>query len=357
MRLSISFQQIQWSIIVTIQILYMTKSNRHLISVIVPIYNVEPYIERCAISLFEQTLEDIEYIFVNDCTPDNSMEVLKKIITQYPDRQQQIRIINLPENKGAAYAREVGIKAATGEYVIHCDSDDWIDTDMYRLLYEKAECGKHDIVICDWYETDGVQHIHRKQDLDKRPDIMQGLINRSISGSLCNKLISTALYKEIVDFPKAHMMEDVFYSIQLFAKNKKEIVYIPKALYYYYNNNLSICNHPSKESCLQRCEQACTNIDDIINFLKNNNLEEKFRHELVVLKNSARVFIWPLYIHSPKDYREKWRSVYPEINWRYPFTPGISSNLRIIFLLANIGIYPYILRIIRKLRNHKNEVE
>ena len=171
-----------------------------------------------------QSLDDLEYIFVNDCTPDNSMEVLDRIIAQYPDRQQQIRIINLPENKGAAYAREVGIKAATGEYVIHCDSDDWIDTDMYRLLYEKAECGKHDIVICDWYETDGVQHIHRQQDLDKRPDIMQGLINRSISGSLCNKLISTALYKEIVDFPKAHMMEDVFYSIQLFAKNKKESI-------------------------------------------------------------------------------------------------------------------------------------
>lgn len=324
--------------------------TRPKISVIILVYKVELYIERCVHSLFEQTLDDLEYIFVNDCTTDRSMEILEQIITQYPKRKQQIRIINLPENKGAAYAREVGIKAATGEYIIHCDSDDWVDTDMYRLLYEKAECGKYDIVICDWYKTDGAQHIHCHQGLDKCQDIMKGLINRSISGSLCNKLISNTLYKEIIDFPKAHMMEDVYYSIQLFAKNKKKIAYLPKALYYYYNNDLSICHHPSEASCLERCEQACTNIDGIINFLASNKLEEKYQHELVVLKNSARVFIWPLYMSEPKKYRKTWRSVYPEINWIYPFTPGIRRVLRTIFFLANIGLYPYILRIINRFK-------
>lgn len=327
------------------------------VSVIVLIYKVELYIERCARSLFEQTLEDIEYIFVNDCTTDKSMEVLDKIIAQYPNRQKQIQIFNLPQNKGAAYAREIGIKAATGEYIIHCDSDDWIDTDMYRLMYHKAKAENNNIVICDWYETDGTYHKPIFQELDKRKDLLQGLVNRSVSGSLWNKLVHNSIYKGIIDFPKAHMMEDVYYSIQLLVYNKSGIGYLATPLYYYYHNDQSICNDASDNSCLIRCKQACTNIDGIISFLKKNNLKEKYRHELVVLKNSARVFIWPLYMRSPKDYREKWRSVYPEINWRYPFTPGISSNLRIIFLLANIGIYPYILRIIRKLRNHKNEVE
>lgn len=327
------------------------KLNNPKVSVIVLVYKVELYIERCARSLFEQTLEDIEYIFVNDCTTDNSMEILEKTIAQYPNRREQIQIINLPQNKGAAYAREVGIKAATGEYIIHCDSDDWVDTDMYRLLYEKTENGKHNIIVCDWYETDGIKHNHIKQYLDKDTDIIQGLINRSISGSLCNKLISSALYKEIIDFPKAHMMEDVYYSIQLFINNQKEFAYIPKALYYYFNNTNSICHHPSDESCLRRCEQACTNIDGIISFLENNKLKERYSHELVVLKNSARVFIWPLYMREPRKFRSVWRSVYPEINCRYPFTPGISCILRIIFLLANIGIYPYILSVVRKLRN------
>lgn len=321
------------------------------ISVIIPIYMVELYVERCAKSLFEQTLEEIEYIFINDCTPDNSMTLLKEVISQYPNRQKQTRIIDLPQNMGAAYAREIGIKAASGEYVIHCDSDDWVDKNMYQLLYERAKTHNHDIIICDWYDTDGVQHTPIHQGLEKRTDLVQGLINRSISGSLCNKLIHHSLYKKIHDFPKTHMMEDVYYSIQLFVNNRKEIGYLQKPLYYYYNNKQSICHHPSDESCLKRCEQACTNIDGIISLLESRELKEKYRNEIVVLKNSARVFIWPLYMRSPKRYRKKWQSVYPEINWIYPFTSGISYNLRIIFFFANLGIYPYILKIIQKFKN------
>ena len=92
------------------------------VSVIIPVYNVEPHIERCARSLFEQTLEEIEYIFVNDCTPDASMRILQNVLENYAQRKNQIIIINQPYNMGAAKAREIGIKAASGEYIIHCDS-------------------------------------------------------------------------------------------------------------------------------------------------------------------------------------------------------------------------------------------
>ena len=323
------------------------------ISVIVPIYNVEPYIERCVHSLFSQTLDNIEYIFVNDCTPDHSMEILYKILKQYPEREKDVHIINHPYNMGAAKARENGIKAATGEYIIHCDSDDWVDTDMYRLLYEKAKAENLNMVMCDWYETDGIHHTPIKQNLDTKADFLKGLINRSISGSLCYRLVSRCLYMEITDFPKAHMMEDVNYAIQLTIKCKNRIGYLPLPLYYYYCNCQSVCREASDDSCLKRSEQACTNIDQIINILKENNLENKYRNELVVLKNSARVFVWPLYMRDPRKYRKIWRSIYPEINKTYPFTSGISSNLKVIFFLANIGIYPYILRIIRKIQRRK----
>ena len=85
------------------------------VSVIVPIYNVEAYIERCAVSLFEQTLHEMEFIFVNDCTPDDSMKILSQVLSRYPHRSDQVVIINQPKNLGAAQAREVGIKAAKGE--------------------------------------------------------------------------------------------------------------------------------------------------------------------------------------------------------------------------------------------------
>ena len=97
------------------------------VSVVIPVYGVEKYIERCARSLFEQTLDDIEYIFVNDCTKDRSIDILNEVINDYPARKQQIRIVHHKENKGLPFARQSGWQVATGEYVANCDSDDWVD--------------------------------------------------------------------------------------------------------------------------------------------------------------------------------------------------------------------------------------
>ena len=109
------------------------------ISIIIAVYNCEKYIEACVRSLFEQTLYDIEYVFVNDDTPDNSVTILENVIENYPTRKPFIKIINLERNGGVSNARRIGIENATGEYVIHADSDDWVDKDMYERLYLKAK--------------------------------------------------------------------------------------------------------------------------------------------------------------------------------------------------------------------------
>lgn len=162
------------------------------VSVIIPIYNAAPYIERCARSLFEQTLDNIEYIFVNDCTPDESMDILYSVLTEYPHRQQQVKIINQLQNWGVAKARKDGIEAATGQYVIHCDSDDWVDCQMYKMLYEKAVCESLDIVMCDWFRTDGLSISVNTLDINglDKTCLLGKLIDGSLSGSLWNKLVS-----------------------------------------------------------------------------------------------------------------------------------------------------------------------
>ena len=317
------------------------------VSVIVPIYGVEAYIERCAVSLFEQTLDDIEYIFVNDCTPDNSMAILSEVLSRYPQRREQVRIINQPKNIGAAKAREDGIKAARGEYIIHSDSDDWVEKNMYQLLYEKAKADNSDMVICDWYVTDGVNQKKIDQKLNMDADLLSGILNRSISGSLCNKLVACNIYQSLDFFPTAHMMEDVAYTVQIVLKCRK-ISYLKSPLYYYYNNENSICKSSDESFCNKRCEQACENIDAILKYLNKCKLDKKYSKEIVVLKNSARVFLWPLFMKQPKKYYRKWLSVYPEINSKYPFTLGISLTLRLIFGLSVIGVYPFIYKIIHK---------
>ena len=97
------------------------------VSILVPVYGVEKYIEKCAVSLFEQSYEDIEYIFVNDCTPDRSIEVLRATIARYPQRQKQVVIIDHDVNRGLGAARHTATEwAATGELVMHVDSDDYL---------------------------------------------------------------------------------------------------------------------------------------------------------------------------------------------------------------------------------------
>lgn len=122
------------------------------VSVIVPVYGVEKYIERCARSLFEQTLDDIEYIFINDCTKDKSIDILQIVLNDYPKRKAQVKIIHNESNLGQAGTRTIGMKNATGQYIIHCDSDDWVDVTMYAKLYHKAKETDADVVVCNHYQ-------------------------------------------------------------------------------------------------------------------------------------------------------------------------------------------------------------
>ena len=109
-------------------------NTRYKVSVIIPVYGVEKYIERCAISLFEQTLDSIEYIFINDCTPDKSIDILKGIIAKYPKRAPHVRILNMLRNSGQAAVRITGLKNTKGNYIAHCDSDDWVDKNFYEIF-------------------------------------------------------------------------------------------------------------------------------------------------------------------------------------------------------------------------------
>jgi len=103
------------------------RENLKLVSVIVPIYNVEGYIEKCVRTLFEQTYQNIEYIFVDDCSPDNSVNILEIVLEEYPDRKNQVHIVRHEINKGSASSRNTGLDLVNGEYIMFADSDDYTD--------------------------------------------------------------------------------------------------------------------------------------------------------------------------------------------------------------------------------------
>lgn len=120
---------------------------KKLVSILVPIYGVEKYIERCATSLFEQTYPYCEFIFVNDCTKDNSVNILKKVIKRYTSLENQIKIIEHKENQGLGGARLTGLQAAKGEYISFVDSDDYVERRYIEKMIKVAENTNAELII------------------------------------------------------------------------------------------------------------------------------------------------------------------------------------------------------------------
>lgn len=211
------------------------------VSVIIPVYNVEQYIERCASSLFDQTLESIEFIFVDDCSPDKSIDILKSVLTKYPHRIPNTQIIHHQYNRGSAAARNTGLNVAQGEYIIYCDSDDWVNPNIYELMYKTAQSEKADIAICDWEE---VYPTTTKRIYNNPPannlDCIIALFTGKMHGSLCNKLIKKDLYTQhdIACKEGMNFCEDLYVIYRLFYF-AKSIAYINLPLYYYNKTNLN----------------------------------------------------------------------------------------------------------------------
>ena len=204
------------------------------VSVIIPVYGVEKYISRCARSLFEQTLDDIEYIFIDDCTKDNSIGVLYEVLEQYPQRKKQVQIVKLPINSGQAAARKRGMKLATGDYVIHCDGDDWVDVEAYDKMWRKAVETNSDIVFCEFYTTDGdnYSHIHNKLDALNKENILLMIVSRML-WSLCGGLVRRSIISNNqIIYPTANNGEDFAIMIQQIYYAQR-FAYIGEPLYYY----------------------------------------------------------------------------------------------------------------------------
>lgn len=305
------------------------------VSVIVPIYGVELYIERCATSLFNQTLDDIEYIFVDDCTKDASISILKSVIDRYPIRKQQCIIITHETNKGLPTARRTGIEHASGDYIIHCDSDDWPEIDMYKTLYDAAIENDSDIVYCDFYKTDGE---------GRKLYISQGLQNGLMQGPVWNKLVRRSVYEKAnLVYPVKNKAEDGAYMTQL-SYNSKTSFYCKFALYNYFYNPDSICRVETPESCLKRFVEEKENTDLRLRFLESKGAISQYKYDIYRWKILTKRNLVPLL--NDKRYRKMWRETYSEMNFDYLLDLRVPIRRKVSFIAAYIGVYNFVKKVI-----------
>lgn len=305
------------------------------ISVIVPIYKVEALIERCAKSLFNQTLDEIEYIFVNDKTPDNSVSVLKQLMEDYPNRLSAVKIVDMPKNSGQAAVRCHGLKQATGEYIIHCDSDDWVDVSMYEKMYGLAKSGDYDCVICAYNTSDGEQILAKHSDIPSN-DLLSDFMSHRVLGSLWNKLYKRSLFdEESFTAPIGNMGEDFIINLN-FALRCKKTAYLDEALYYYYENNASIMRRSQEESIYYRFTESQKNVKPMVDFFVKNGLYERYEGEILTILTQKREWLGPL-IRDDKYYKI-WKNTYPEINKKMLLNKSVSLKRKIKFLIHNLRI-------------------
>lgn len=211
------------------------------VSVIIPVYKTEEYIEKCADSLFKQTLDNIEYIFIDDNSPDRSIDLLTNVLECFPKRKGQVRIIRHTANTGVSYVRNEGLYIANGEYIIYCDSDDYVDIEMYEKLYSKAKENNADIVGCDFIIEFPDKTVLSKQMLDNDSIIcINNIFQEKLHAGTCNKLIRRKLIIDNnIEFPAGiNLWEDMATVPRIFYYAKK-IVYVDEALYHYIQFNVN----------------------------------------------------------------------------------------------------------------------
>ena len=168
------------------------------VSILVPVYGVERVIATCAETLFAQTYEELEYIFVDDCTPDHSIEVLQQVLQKYPERQRQVKILHHEKNRGVGAARLTAILAATGEFIMHVDSDDWLPTDAVERLVNKQQLTDADIVDGGYMEkyADGTERKVTPWHGSKESYLKLLLAQNTLSHQLWARLIRRSLHMD-----------------------------------------------------------------------------------------------------------------------------------------------------------------
>lgn len=216
------------------------------ISIISPVYNAEPFIEKCVDSIIGQTYTDWELILVDDGSPDNAGVICDK----YAAKDKRIRVIH-KENGGVSAARQTGLDEAEGEYVIHVDPDDWVESEMLEELLLKAKETGADVVICDYYINQGDQLTYRTQSPTSlnASQVLKDLFQQ-LHGSCCNKLAKRVCYNRYdIRFPKdINYCEDLLTWVQLFSHNEVKVAYLPKAFYHYCMNENSISHHLTRQN-------------------------------------------------------------------------------------------------------------
>lgn len=309
------------------------------VSVIVPVYNVEKFIDKCLNSLVNQTLKEIEIIVVNDGSPDNSQKIIDKYVKKYPDKIKSY----IKENGGQGSARNYGLKKASGEYIGYVDSDDFVEKDMYKKLYNKAKENNYDIVVCGNYN---VSEDYQNKNIDAFINNYNTDLENIFFGKMAvwNKIYKRdILIKNKLEFKEKVWYEDLAFTLKAIM-NSNTFAFIDEPLYDYLIREGSTMNN----SNVQRNLEILDAFNDILSYIQHNKKEEYFsKIEFLAIDHiyiSAIVRVLKAEADD-KVKRETINKLLDYMNKKFPnyknnkYINTLSKNRKIIYKLINIKMY------------------
>lgn len=249
-----------------------------ILSVVVPIYNVEKYLSKCIDSILKQTYEDLEILLVDDGSTDSSSVIAQK----YADEYEKVKYIR-QKNKGLGGARNTGISQAKGNYISFIDSDDYIESTMYETMMKKILEFHIDVCICDYQrvgEHDNILEVHRESIPSGKvlnPRHQKDCI--LVDPSACNKIFAKSLFIENeIYFPEKVWYEDIRTVTKILGIVEK-VYYLDIPFYQYLTRTTSIMNTPN----LIRQKEIVYAMEDLLDFYRCNSLFSSFYEELKFL--------------------------------------------------------------------------
>ena len=323
------------------------------ISVVVPVYGVSAHIGKFADSLFSQTMTDeVEFIFVDDATPDDSIEIIKSELNRFPQIQKRVRIARHPENRGLPAARNTGLSIARGDYVIHFDSDDYLEPTLLEALYSKAEKDNLDMVWCDWNLVTYNSCISIKGPCyDNAREALKGMLIGPMHYNVWNKLIRHSLFTgHDIYFPDGYSMgEDM--TIMMVTACADKVGKVEGALYNYvkYDNRAITANYTD-----YHITSLKHNVERVCDFV-SASFPGKYDKELACMKLGVKSVFLVSGV-KPRLFRA-WKTLFPEANRYIGQNPRALGRIvmlerfaaRNLFLL--VGLYNIlIVNIYNKLR-------
>lgn len=304
------------------------------VSILVPFYKVENYVGRCVESLFTQTYKNIEYVFVNDCTPDKSMEVINEMIDKHGVSSQCKMIIH-DQNQGISASRNDCLDNMTGDYFLFIDSDDYIDNDMVELLVEAAVKEQADISGCGYIEEYADHSVeHPQKYTNDHDEMMRAITLLTIKGVMWKLLVRSTIVTEHRDevrfIPDRNMVDDYLFCCQIFYYAQR-FAGVDRCMYHWIQYNPNNYTHTT----IFAVESQAAAIRKTESFYREKGVYEVVKDSLLQRKFVSKL---PLLLDDNCRDVQRWRKLFPECNdvWHQM---TFSRGNKILFGLAQSSFY------------------